>query len=130
MPLQVIQRLDLSNIQYHEEANPVGISVQFSDLKHVKTVFRYVRNLPHGQKVSPMIPAVLSGKYRSLLSQAYYIRNGNISHQTVIKFLGNTLALYAKPTGAFTWQLVPDEYAVPSHHHHHHAPAQDNNLGN
>ena len=114
IPPPIIQSLDIMNIKHKHDQ--VGITVQFCNVKNVKTIFRYVKNLSCGLKVSPVIPAFLSEQYDRLQTQAYYLRNGLTRHQTVIKFLGNTLALYARAGHDCAWQLVPDEPDDPPVH--------------
>ena len=109
IPTHVNLKMATSSILYQQEIDPDKISVEFSDIESVKTIFRYVKNLSPGQKVSNFIPTVLNDKYMCLQSQAYQIRNGNIRHKTVIKYHGNTLALYAKPMNIGSWQLVSDK---------------------
>ena len=96
IPYPINQGLDISNIECLHQDEPEKITVRFSDIRHVKTIFRFVKNLAPGQKVSITIPPVLSAKYDELQTHAYHLRNGNIRHKTVIKYLGNSIALYAK----------------------------------
>ena len=116
MPLPIIHQIGPCKILYQPEINPGQVTVEFSTLKHVKTIFKFVKNLSPGKKVSPLIPPVLSAKYDDLQSQAYHVRNGKIRHKTVIKYHGNTLVLYAKPTNSGSWQLVPEKANLLPHH--------------
>ena len=87
------------------------LTVKFPSLKQVKTIFRFVKNLPQGQKVSLFIPQVLSELHSQLRAQAYQLRHGEVRHKTVIKYHGHTLALYAKSLSSSTW--VPVYPPVP-----------------
>ena len=79
----------------------------------VNTIFRFVRNLAPEQKVSIVIPDILADKNEELKSQAFALRNGVPRHKTVIKFLGNTLALYSKKLNDRRWLLVTSPPQVP-----------------
>ena len=114
MPLPIISQIVPCNILYQHGFNSGQLTVEFPSLKHVQTIFKYVKNLSPGQKVSPLIPPVLSAKYDDLQARAYHIRNGKIRHKTVIKYHGTTLALYAKPSNSGCWQLVPENYTIES----------------
>ena len=46
-------------------------------------------------------------------SQAFALRNGVPRHKTVIKFLGNTLALYSRKPNDRRWLLVTSPPQVP-----------------
>jgi hypothetical protein len=83
IPTHVNLKMATSSILYQQEIDPHKISVEFSDIESVKTIFRYVKNLSPGQKVSNFIPTVLNDKHKCLQSQAYQIRNGNIRHKTL-----------------------------------------------
>ena len=109
MPLPIISQITPCSILYQHRINSGQVSVEFPTLKHVKTVFKYVKNLSPGQKVSPLIPPVLSAKYDELQARAYHIRNGKIRHKTVIKYNGTTLAHYAEPSNSDSWQPVPEQ---------------------
>merc|ERR1712179_218708 len=62
---------------------------------------------------SPCIPPVLHTRYKQLRSRAYHLRKGSNPHKTVIRYQGNTLALYARPSKSQTWQLVePSPYPL------------------
>ena len=74
IPDPVIQCLAIAKTWYEHDR----LTVEFTDIKHVKTVFKYVKNLPHGFQVSPFIPGVLSELYNQLQDQAYHIRNGRL----------------------------------------------------
>ena len=111
IPQPVTHSLNILDISHQQDL--ASLTVVFSEMKHVKSIFRYVRNLSPGKKVSLTIPPMLTERYSSLLTQAYYSRNGNVRHKTVIKFLDNSLALYAKPCNASSWQLVPANYDAP-----------------
>ena len=117
MPLPIISQMTPCSILYQHGINSGQVSVKFPTLKQVKTVFKYVKNLSPGQKVSPLIPPVLSAKYDRLQAQAYHIRNGKLRHKTVIKYHGTTLALYAKPSNSDCWQLVPEQSNPLLPHH-------------
>ena len=109
IPHPITQELDICNISCLHQDVPEKITVSFSNISHVKTIFRFVRNLAPGQKVSITIPSVLSAKHDDLQTQAYHLRNGNIRHKTVIKYLGNSIALYARSPNSSNWQLVPPD---------------------
>ena len=105
IPDPVIQSLVIAKIWYQLDR----LTVEFTDIKQVKTVFKYVKNLPHGFQVSPFIPGVLSELYSQLQDQAYHIRNGAIHHKTVIKYVGNTLALFVRPVNTSIWKPAPKQ---------------------
>ena len=88
------------------------LTVKFPSLKQVKSIFRFVNNLPKGQKVSLFIPQVLSELHSQLRAQAYQLRHGDVCHKTVIKYHGHTLALYARSLSSSTW--VPVYPPIPS----------------
>ena len=109
IPHPIIQELDISHILCLHQDEPEKITVRFSDIRHVKTIFRFVKNLASGEKVYITIPSVLSAKYDDLQTQTYHLRNGNIRQKTVIKYLGNSIAHYAKSPNSSNWQLVPPD---------------------
>ena len=84
------------------------ITVVFSNLEPVRTVFSHVKNLPPTCKVSLSIPHSLRSSYQHLKSKAYHLRNGTPRQKTVIKYQGNCLALFARPVKPdnSSWQLV------------------------
>jgi hypothetical protein len=106
IPISLTSNMAISNIC--EKMNSEAVSVEFSDNSAVTTIFKYVRNLSPGQKVSLTIPPVLSERYSHLQALAYHIRHGRIRHNTVIKYNGNELVLLAKKYDSRNWQLVPD----------------------
>ena len=103
IPPPVISRMEISNIWQNEEILCDGITVEFSSKDPVKTIFKYVKNLSPGLKVSPHIPPLLCDKYDQLQAQAYQFRNGEIRHKTVIKYRGNDLVLHVKAPGSINW---------------------------
>ena len=108
IPSTTISRMSISNIWHKEELDFDQISVEFSSISSVNTIFKYVKNLSPDQKVSISIPPVLQSRYDDLFDQAYHLRNGPVRHKTVIKFLGDNLALYTKKSTSRNWQLVND----------------------
>ena len=106
----------ISNIWYSDEKDD-AVSVMFSNVSSVKTIFKYVRNLSPGQKVSINVPPVLSDRYKHLQSQSYHIRNGTIRQSTVIKYSGNDLVLLAKMPDSHIWKIVPPaDQSSPAKH--------------
>ena len=114
IPPPISSQVVVCNISHHQDMESSKLIVELSNSDHVKTIFKYVRNLALYQQVSPFIPPVLGEKYSALRSQAYHIRNGRIRHKTVIKYCGLSLALYARPTNSNTWQLVPETIVEPA----------------
>ena len=100
--------MSISDIWFSDEKDD-AVSVKFSNISSVNTIFKYVRNLSHGQKVSINVPPVLSDRYKHLESQAYHIRNGEVRQSTVIKYSGNDLVLLAKMPDSKIWKTVPDK---------------------
>ena len=92
------------SVSHHHEGSTM--SVVFSKLDDVKTIYRFVRNLPTGVRVSNYIPPCLANKNKFLKNRAYHLRNGETPHRTVIGYQGNTLELFAKKVGAAEWQKV------------------------
>ena len=114
IPGSTISRMVISNIRHKEEIDFDMILVEFSTMSPVNTIFKYVRNLAPGQKVSIFIPPVLLSRHDDLVNLAYPLRNGPVRHKTVVKYLGNSLALYARKDNARNWQLVSDQPIVSS----------------
>ena len=124
IPISLTSNMAISNIC--EKMNSEAVSVEFSDQSAVTTIFKYVRNLSPGQKVSLTIPPVHSERYSHLKAQAYHIRHGKIRHNTVIKYNGNELVLLAKKYDSRSWQPVPDKPpATKSNSDPHFSPAND-----
>ena len=108
IPGSTISKMIIKNIWHKEELDFEQISVEFSSLSPVNTIFKYVKNLSPNQKVSISIPPVLESRFDDLMYQAYCLRQGAVRHKTVIRYLGDNLALYAKKDSSRNWQLVTD----------------------
>ena len=116
IPTSIIARMEIKKISHNEEIEFSEARVEFSNMCPVNTVFKYVRNLPSGHKVSIFVPPILEGKYSDLLYGSYYLRNGSPKHKCVIKYLGNDLVLSAKTLDNNSrWSLVtdPTQHAKP-----------------
>ena len=105
--LSEITWLDIS----HRPEN-CEITVLFTNQQTVKTIFRHVKNLPPGERVSINVPPALASRYKYLRSKAFLLRNGETRQKTVIKYHGASLALYARPCMSAAWTLV--EVATPA----------------
>jgi hypothetical protein len=105
IPPSAISKMNISQIWQKEEADT--LTVKFSSMDPVNTIFRYVKNLPPGEKVSISIPPVLQEKHRALQTQAFHLRNGKIRHKTVIKYMGNKLVLHVKRSDSRRWYPAP-----------------------
>ena len=101
-----VSKMVISKIWQHEVTYLNTISVEFSNMRSVSTIFKHVQNLLPGQKVSIFIPPVLDARYEELKTQSFHLRNGRMRNQTVIKYSGNNLALYTRPANTTDWQLV------------------------
>jgi hypothetical protein len=108
IPTSTISRMEIRNILHHQEIDFQTVTVEFSNMCPVNTIFKYVKNLSPEQKVSIFIPDVLSYKHENLKSQSYQLRNGPVKYKTVIKYVGNDVALYAKKPCDRSWTLVTD----------------------
>ena len=73
----------------HDAYNPAGRDVQGPRFDDVKTIFRFVRNLPQGVKVRNYIPPCLSSDYNYLTNRAYQLRNGETPYRTVVRYVGD-----------------------------------------
>ena len=112
IPTSVASKLTCLDISYLPEKSE--ITAVFATHEHVKNIFKHVKNLSPGEKISPCIPPVLYSRYKQLRHEAYNLRNGSIPHKTVIRYQGNSLALYAKPTQSQTWQQVVEPRVEPN----------------
>ena len=108
IPSQIINRMTPPTRIIHNPMNH-EITVTFYSLENVKTVFSHVKNLPSNCRISLFIPPALSDLHNHLRARAYHLRNGETQHKTVIRYQGNSLALYAKPAlpANSAWQIVP-----------------------
>ena len=78
----------------------------FTNMCPINTIFQFVKNLAPQQKVSLCIPDVLHPKHTELTNLSFHLRNGELKHKAVIKFLGNDFVLYAKKPNERNWFLV------------------------
>ena len=101
-----VSKMVISKIWQHEVTYLNMISVEFSNMRSVSTIFKHVKNLLPGQKVSIFIPPVLDARYEELKTQSFHLRNGGMRNQTVIKYSGNNLALYTRIANTTDWELV------------------------
>ena len=101
-----VSKMVISKNWQHEVTYLNMISVEFSNMRSVSTIFKHVKNLLPGQKVSIFIPPVLDARYEELKTQSFHLRNGRMRNQTVIKYSGNNLALYTRLANITDWQLV------------------------
>ena len=108
IPTSTISRMEIRNILHHQEIDFQTVTVEFSNMCPVNTIFKYVKNLAPEQKVSIFIPDVLNYIHENLKSQSYQLRNGPAKYKTVIKYVGNDVALYAKKPCDRSWTLVTD----------------------
>jgi hypothetical protein len=117
IPTSTISRMKIINISHGQEIDFQTITVEFSNMCPVNTIFKHVKNLAVEQKVSIFIPDVLAPSHEELKHQAYQLRNdSSTKHKTVIKYLGNSLALYAKKPSDRRWLLVKTPpMDIPTH---------------
>jgi hypothetical protein len=106
IPTSIISRMQIKNISHNPEIDFQTVTVEFTNLHPVNTIFKYVKNLAPEQKVSIYIPDILAPKNENLKNHSYQLRNGPIKYKTVIKYVGNDIALYARKTGDRPWNLV------------------------
>ena len=104
MPSSAIPNLQDCDISPHPNSDK--ITVTFPTSVEVKTIFRYVRNLSPGQKVSLHIPPNLVSSYSDLQNRAYKLRHDEIPKKTVIRYWGDSLALFARQPGDIRWVHV------------------------
>ena len=106
IPTSTISRMNIKNIYHSQEIEFQTVTVEFMNICPVNTIFKYVKNLAPEQKVSINIPEILEPKHDELKNWSYHLRNSEPRHKTVIKFLGNDIALYAKKIGSRNWSLI------------------------
>ena len=119
IPTQTISRMMIKTISHYQEIDFQRVTVEFTNICPVNTIFKYVKNLSPEQKVSLYIPPVLEPRHEELKNYSYHLRNSEPRHKTVIKFLGYDLALYSKKPSQRNWLHVtnPSLYPVrPSEH--------------
>ena len=104
MPSPDIPSTQGCDISPHPDSD--RIRVTFPTVEEVKTIFRYVRNLSPGQKVSLHVPPSLANSYSDLKNRAYNLRHGETPKKTVIRYCGDSLALFAKQPGESKWVHV------------------------
>ena len=97
-------------VSYEQEAD--RMTVVFSAYNDVKTIYRFVRNLPTGVRVSNYIHPCLDRLHKYLQNKAYHLRKLETPHKTVIKYVGKSLGLFAKPPGCNRWNQVPCNSAL------------------
>ena len=106
IPHSTIAKMEIKTITHAQEIDFQTVTVEFANMCPVNTIFRYVKNLAPEQKVFISIPTPLEPRYNVLHNHAYQLRNGQPKYRTVIKFIGNDLALYAKKLSEKNWQIV------------------------
>ena len=111
IPSHIISDITWLEISHKPENSE--ITVLFPTKQTVKTIFRHVKNLSPGEKVSSQIPPILASRYNYLKNKAYLLRNGETRHKTVIRYLGNSLELYVRPPNSNTWKLVQESDPDP-----------------
>ena len=83
------------------------LTAEFSSYRSSKLIFKYVKNLTPGLKISPLIPPSLAELHCRLKSQAYYLRHCETPCKTVIKYHHDNLALFVKPNNSTIWKPAP-----------------------
>jgi hypothetical protein len=106
IPHPTIAKMEIKSITHAQEIDFKTVTVEFANMCPVNTIFRYVKNLAPEQQVFISIPTPLEPRYNVLHNHAYQLRNGQPMYRTVIKFIGNDLALYAKKLSEKNWQIV------------------------
>ena len=113
IPVTTISKMVIKKIWHSQELEFQKISVEFSNICPVNTIFKYVKNLDPEQKVSIFIPTVLEALSVELNNIAYHLRNSEPRQKTVIKYYGYSLALYSKTQVERNWRHVPIQSALP-----------------
>ena len=106
IPAAVIRKLEIKQVDHGHDIDFDTVTASFSSISSVNTIFKYVKNLEPEQRVSIAVPPVLEPKYEEFKSWSFHLRNVEPKHKTVIKYMGNDLALYAKRVGGRSWFLV------------------------
>ena len=115
IPPSTISKMMINKIWASQDLEFQQISVEFSSICPVNTIFRFVKNLAPHQRVSIFIPPALQPHYEELKNIAYHLRNSEPRHKTVIKYYGYNLALYSKVPGDRNWRHVPTPLAASPH---------------
>ena len=76
IPTSTTSRMDIKQISHNQEIDFQEVSVEFFNICPVNTIFRYVKNLTPGQKVSHVIPEVLRPKHDELTNFSFHMHNG------------------------------------------------------
>ena len=106
IPVAIIKKIEIKEVAHGVEIDFDTVTVQFSSISSVNTIFKYVKNLAPDQKVSIAVPTVLETKYEEFKSWSFHMRNVEPKHKTVIKYMGNDLVMYAKRIDDPRWFLV------------------------
>ena len=105
--------MEIKNISHGQHIDFETVTVEFSSMCSVTTVFKYVKNLAAEQKVSIVIPQALEQKNEDLREWSFLMRTEEPKHKTVIKYIGNNLVMYAKKVSGGSWFLVNHPPQIP-----------------
>ena len=113
IPSSTVSRMEIKNISHGQHIDFETVTVEFSSMCSVTTVFKYVKNLAAEQKVSIVIPQALEQKNEDLREWSFLMRTEEPKHKTVIKYIGNNLVMYAKKVSGGSWFLVNHPPQIP-----------------
>ena len=71
IPTSTISRMKIKSIYHSQEVEFQKVTVEFDNICPVNTIFKYVKNLAPGQKVSIFIPEVLSARNDELQNLSF-----------------------------------------------------------
>jgi hypothetical protein len=101
-----------------KEWNQKTTFVEFSSMREVNTIFKFVHNLPGGSCVSRYILPSLEKRYNCLSERAYKLRKCTDHYQTKILYNDHNLFLYMKTADEPSWTLdedpLPESTPLPS----------------